>query len=636
MPPIAVQENYRKTLLRFVTFFAIAAAAVLMTGMAAAWSPDLENEINGMEPTPNNNMGGVDLDECIRRTLQNNPKLVELREVRAGIEGDIRIDRSRFGDHVDMSASFARSDGNMQKDYYPSYHPQAVGSVGSASFSSGGSSSGSSSGSGFSSADIESLTGVSSSQISDLASQFGVDLSQFGISFKPMGEGPSTPAERVMQRRLAERVAGAPIVIDTPLGPVTVSDAQQAQIQELIRGAVIGSSSTPSGPVNAPDNRMSMRYSRRLHEWGEKSVAAEGIEENLRIANFNIEKEERETLTNLRITFFTILLKQEQIEQRRVLYRAYKKKYENINTRYEVARDVPMIDVLTAQLDMINEELRINTLENDLISLKMKLLDIMGEPLFMDFVLVGQTPNLDKFAIDGQEVTLDYVVKLTQRNSYQIAYLIEELDVENRHYNDIKRDYKPIYSAKAGFEDRRSMMGFSVNNSDNTYGLDMGVEHHVNLTTGSSTSSLLNSLTSTGSSQTNNNLYLGMSVTYLLDDNEKRRGLEIKQEKKIGEMNAQLTAQRQSEELSARQAFWDLKEAEQQLDLSKKRMDISERRLDITRKLREFGKVQEYQLDTYRNQFFSDQDKYFSAQEDVITAQENLRKLMGELGKPAY
>lgn len=635
MPPSDTRKTISIFLLRIAAVFICVAAVALPPGAARAWTPDLEREINGLQPEPDRDIGPLDLGECINRTLQNNPRLVELRAVRAGIEGDIRIDKSRFGDHVDMSASFARSDGSLQKDYYPTYHPQPVGSAGSASISSGGSSSTSSSSS-LSSSEIESLTGVSSSEITDLAAQFGVDLSQFGISFKPMGAGPATPAERMVQRRIVERAAGAPLVIDTPLGPITITDAQQAQIQEILRGAIVGTGSTTSGPVNAADNRMSMRYSRRLHEWGEKPVSEEGIEANLRIADFNIEKEERDILTSVRVTFFTILLKQEQIEQRRVLLRAYKKKYENLSTRYEVARDVPMIDVLTAQLDMINEELRINTLENDLITLQMQLLEIMGEPLYMDFALQGQPPNLDKFMIDGREVTLEYVVERTQSNSYQIAYLKAELGVEYRHFDDIRRDYKPIYTAKAGFEDRRSMLGLSVNSSDNTYGLDMGVEHHVNLTTGSSSSSLLNSLTSTSSAQTNNNLYLGASVTYLLDDNVKRSGLEIKQKNKIGEMEAQLTAQRQAEELAARQAYWDLKEAEQQLNLSKKRMDISERRLDITRKLREFGKVQEYQLDTYRNQFFSDQDKFFSAQEDVITAQENLRKLMGELGRPPY
>ena len=616
----------KQHIFRLIAAVAVVAVCVLAAPRpAASISDELKRELGALTDPGDPDNRPLTLDDCLRVATESNPGLEELRASQRAITGDIWIDKSRFGDHVDVSASFSRKDGNFQKDYFPTHHPQAVGSAGSASLGVeslaglGGADLSS-----FSTSDLESLTGFSTTDISSLASQYGVDLSQFG--FKRAGDGPTaTPAERMVQRKMAERSAADPIVIDTPLGPITITDEQQDQIQDLLRESFVSSSST-SGPANEADNRLSMRYSRRLAEWGKKPVSREGIESNIRLAEFNYLKEERNVLSEVRRKFYTILLKQKQIRERETLKAAYEEKLDHQQKRYEVAKDVPMIDVLTAELDVLNEQLRINTLDKDLSTLKLELLQLLGKPLSRDLSLVGEPPNLDEFRYDD----VNEIVQLTMQNSYQVSYLVAELAEEERKLLDINRDYKPKYAAKFGVEDRRSMLGLSVNQSDNTYGLDMGVEHHMNLTTGSSVSSSLSSiLGGSGSSTTNNNIYVGLTVDYLLDDNIKKDGLIKKKTEKIAEMQAQLEQQMQEEELTARQAYEEWFEAKLELDLQRERMNISLRRLEITRKLREFGKVPEYQLDSYRNQFFSDQDRYFSAQEAVITAQENIRKIMG-------
>lgn len=557
------------------------------------------------------------LNDCILLALDNNPGLQEKLAVLNKVEGDVMVDRSRFFSHWDVLASFERKDGTLNKTYYPGFNPAPVSSFGAASI--GTVSSGGSGGldiGGLSTEDIESLTGVSTSEIASLASQFGVDLSQFGM--RPLPQ--ATPAQRVAAQRAMERAAQAPIVIDTPLGPITISDEQQAQIQELIRNSVLNTSSESAAGRNYSENTMSIRYSRRLMEWGKDPVSEVGIRANRRLAIFNYEQEMRNVLSDLRRTFYTSLLKEKQISERFALLEAYEKKHRDLQLRYEVAQDVPMIDVLTAELDVLNERLRINTLENDLVALKLDLLKLLGQPLGANIKLNGEPPDLKQFAF-----SMNDIVKLTMDNSYQISYLKQELTEEERELRDISRSYKPVYSGKAGFEDKRTSLGFSINNSDNTYGLDMGIEQWGNLPSSSSASSLF----STGSNSNDNNKYLGVSVSWVLDDNMKRKGITKKQLEEINEMKAQLQAQAQAEELSVRNAYQDLLEAVQQLEIQEDRMNISRRRLDITRKLREFGKVQEFQLDSYRSQFFSDQDRYFEAQETVIKAQETLRKIMG-------
>lgn len=590
----------------------------------------------------------LNLENCMAIAIQNNPALQQKLSVINSIAGDELIDKSRFFSHVDMLANFTKANGNILKTYYPTYNPMPVSPVGTAALGGGSSlsslSSGGGGGTGGINADtIQSLTGMNVSDLSGLAAQYGVDLSQFG--FKPANtvtatpapaiSATPTPAESAAQTRSAELAAEAqrqaditipPVPINTPppnstpigsVGPITIPDDQ---LLALLGGSGGTNNTVPGQYV---DNKVSIRYSRRLLEWGKDPVSQVGIRANRRISIFNYQQELRTLLTNVRTTFFLILLKQKQIEDRKGLLAAYVKTHQDKQTRYEIAKDVPMIDVLTAELDVLNEEGRINNLQNDLLNKKMELLKLMGRPVGSDFVLVGQPPNLESF-----EFGLDAIVKLTKDNSYQVTYLREEIGESNRELGDLKRDYKPKYTAKAGFENHTSNMGFTLNNSDNTYGLDFGAEQHLNLPNESNNTNSVTSLL-TGSHTKDNNYFMNLGVAWNIDDNMKREGLTLKQLENLNKMKSQLTDQELSEELSAREAYQALLEAVNQLQIQQRTLEISDRRLEITRKLREFGKVTDYQVDNYRLQFFNDQDRLFSAQESVISAQENLRKIMG-------
>lgn len=570
------------------------------------------------------------LENCMAIAIHNNPGLQQKLSALNSVAGDELIDKSRFFSHVDMLASFSKANGNILKTYYPTYNPMPVSPTGSAalgttSLSSSTGGGGSSALSGLSADTIQSLTGMNVSDIAGLAAQYGVDLSQFGfkpantISTPPVVSPQASPAENAMQSRSAELAAQAQrqadLTIGTPFGNITIDDNQ---ILNLLNG---GQSNTTPGQY--VDNRVSIRYSRRLLEWGQDPISQVGIRSNRRIAIFNYQQELRNLLADVRKNFFLILLKQQQIEDRKVLLAAYIKTHEDKKTRYEVAKDVQMIDVLTAELDVLNEEFRINNLENDLLNKKMELLKLMGRPIGSRFTLAGRPPDLESF-----EFGIDDIVQLTKDNSYQVAYLREEIGESQRELGDLKRDYLPKYTAKAGFEDRRSNMGFTLNNSNNTYGLDFGAEQHLNLPNESDNTNTVTSLL-TGAHPRNNNYFLNFAVNWQIDDNMKSEGLTLKQMENLNKMKSQLTDQELTEELQAREAWQTLLEAVDQLRIQQRTLDISDRRLEITRKLREFGKVTDYQVDNYRTQYFNDQDRLFSAQESVITAQENLRKIMG-------
>jgi outer membrane protein TolC len=397
-----------------------------------------------------------------------------------------------------------------------------------------------------------------------------------------------------------------------------------AQIQQLLDqlqtlSDLLDETTSASSQRTVQNTDISIRYSQRLLEWGRQSSSSKGISSNKRLAIHNYEQKLRDIITNVRNTYFQVLLKKEQISTREKLLVEYEQKLWKQQKRFEIAKDVPRIDVLTAELDVLNEKNRISNLKSDLIKRKLELMQLINVPLGTDIEVTGE---LEPF-----NFTLANVVSLTKANSFQITYLQEELNQSERTFKELAWDYKPVYSAKIGVEDGHAGAGLSLNNSNQTYGLDLGAVKFLNLPTSSASS--LTSILGTSAVRTRNNYNMSAGLTWNLYDNVQRKGVEKKYVEKLNQSRIEFEQELMKEELDARQAYQDLIEAVDTLKLQKDIVDNSNRRLEITRKLREYGKVNEYQVDSLRSTFFSDQDRYFSQQENVIAAQEKLRSIMG-------
>ncbi|MFA6450567.1 MAG: TolC family protein [bacterium] len=547
----------------------------------------------------------MNLDECIAAAVANNADLKVKQAILNSVEGDRLIDRSRFFSHVDFLANTSRNQGTLLKSYFPTLNPMPVASLGGLETSTFSASSGSS----------------SNSSISAIASQFGITdisslLSQVPAEYQSMipaglfraqGAGDSSDASRASQRVAAQTIPGIP--------NINLDQLQQLldQVQTLSDLLNSTSSSSQRTVVNTD---LSFRYSQRLIEWGKDSSSSVSIRKNKRLAITNYDQKLRDVISNVRNSFFQILLKKEQISTREKLLKEYEEKLWKQQKRFEIAKDVPRIDVLTAELDVLNEKNRINNLRSDLVKRKLELLQLINLPFASDFDVVGE---LQPFNFSVAEV-----VKLTNDNSFQVTYLKDELKESERVFKELAWDYKPIYTAKIGAENQHAGMGLSLNNSNQTYGVDLGVVRYLNLPTSSSSS-----LFGLSSERTRNNYNMSAGLAWNLYDNTQRKGVEKKHIEKLNQARIELDQEIQSEDLSARQAYQDLIEAVDGLKLQRDIVENSRRRLEITRKLREYGKVNEFQVDSLRNTFFSDQDRYFTQQENVIAAQEKLRSIMG-------
>ena len=69
-------------------------------------------------------------------------------------------------------------------------------------------------------------------------------------------------------------------------------------------------------------------------------------------------------------------------------------------------------------------------------------------------------------------------------------------------------------------------------------------------------------------------------------------------------------------------------EQKEQLEILKRRVDIAKKRFEINEKLKEFGKIDDNQLETFRQSFFNQQNALYSGQDSLIRAEEDIKKYL--------
>ncbi|MHC4097830.1 MAG: TolC family protein [Planctomycetota bacterium] len=111
-------------------------------------------------------------------------------------------------------------------------------------------------------------------------------------------------------------------------------------------------------------------------EYGKDNPLDINLRAEQRQVLFNYEDKVTSILSQVRRALFFIKLKEQQINTRQELLKEFKKQYEVKQQRMQVGNLSVKIEVLTAKLNVLNEETRINTLKRQMFNRKMDLLQL--------------------------------------------------------------------------------------------------------------------------------------------------------------------------------------------------------------------------------------------------------------------
>jgi len=366
---------------------------------------------------------------------------------------------------------------------------------------------------------------------------------------------------------------------------------------------------------------ISALITQRIFEYGKDNPLDLTLRAEQRDVLFNYENKVAVIFSQVRRAFFFIMLKEQQIATRQKLLEQFKIQYEIKQKRMGAGNLSVKIEVLTARLNMLNEETRINALNRERFNRKMDLLRLIGLPVGADHVEFDG--EMDDFGLVDFE--MDEMIRLALAQSSQLA-LAEAIVAEQQRFQDqLRFEYLPDLRFRGGYQGENGKVGADLINQDDTWGLDIFGQPIVPESKEGRSQSLGlfgNEMTLGGPDP---GWFTGLQLRIPITEGGARKGRQIEAKAALNSFKAALEDQKDRIELSVRQSYKFLGEQKSQIELAQQNVNIEKERFEINTELRNVGRITDDALETFRGKFFAAQDSLFIEQEKMIELQENLR-----------
>ena len=404
------------------------------------------------------------------------------------------------------------------------------------------------------------------------------------------------------QRKAIEAVGGDEIIVRSRFLPQLFFDLEQESRTRQTDGST--SSRTDSY----------FRYHQTLFEFGKDNDEDVALRAAQREALFAYEDAVRETLAAVRLTFYTILLRQQQLAQRLDLLEEFRRQYQRVSKKYD-KRQVVEVDVLTARLNMLNEETRINALRQEILRETISLLHLIGLPVSMvDFTLAGATDPFD--------MSIDKAVETSLRRSTAIAQARATVSEQRRAARQVLWEYAPDLSLQSGWKGKDAALGMEATGTDGAFTVGPFAEGHIDSPAEGFTAGqdVLD--------PEQEGWFLALALELPIFDGAERRARYTRAVARLHQTQHELRDTIDTAELEVRQDYQTMLEQRQDLEILAETVAISKKRLRAKERLKELARIRDDELETFRERFFQDQDAYFDGQITYVVSQEQLRALM--------
>ncbi|MHC4435803.1 MAG: TolC family protein [Planctomycetota bacterium] len=365
----------------------------------------------------------------------------------------------------------------------------------------------------------------------------------------------------------------------------------------------------------------SARISQRIFEYGKDNPLDVDLRADQRNALFDYENTVAFIFSQVRRAFFFVKLKEQQIAKRQELLKQFEKQYEIKQQRLQAGNLSVKIEVLTANLNVLNEKSRINTLERQRFNRKMDLLRLIGLPVGAD--MVEFDGRMDRFGLDDFE--MNTMIRLALAQSSQVALAEAIVAEQGRVLDQLRFEYFPDLRLRSGYQDENGKVGADLLNEDDTWGLDVFGEPEVS----DGREYPMRNLGIFGNDFTlagpDPGWFTGLQLRMPITEGGARTGRKIQARATLKSFEAVLEDRKDRIELSVRQSYRFLAEQKYQVDLAQENVNIENQRFLIKAELRDVGKITDDELETFRQLFFNAQDSLFTEQEVMIKSQEDLR-----------
>ena len=356
------------------------------------------------------------------------------------------------------------------------------------------------------------------------------------------------------------------------------------------------------------DRSTSVIYSQRILEFGKDNSADVSTRSALRQNYYSLKSSIADVVSDVRRDFFYILLKQKQIREREKLLEEFQKDLLVAKAKYDKGQ-ILEIDVFSSELNVLNEELRLNELKRALLKRKMDLRYRLGCRVPLDFRISGEREPL---VLSEHEA-----VSLAKDRNFYLDKLREEIEDKEREVAENVWEYMPQVTFQIGYENLRNSISAHLSQSGYVWGVDLEAETFVMPSS---------SRESVYPDKDTADVSYGFQIRLPLFDGFRKREEHAAQRKGLRILRLQYRDNVSGLVRDVLKSYQDYYEQKEQLEIIKRRLDIAKKRFQINEKLKEFGRIDDNQLETFRQAFFGQQNALYSGQDALVRAEEDIKK----------
>ena len=374
-----------------------------------------------------------------------------------------------------------------------------------------------------------------------------------------------------------------------------------------------------AGDSSSAERTAHLVASQELFRYGETPLPLLQAQQEYRQVRFAYQKTVLNTISQVRRAFLSVLLTEEEIAEREELLKELEKKHWRMEQRLEAGKVKP-IDVKETQLEVQDEQLRINTLRRRLRTQKLELLNTIG---MLATWLPHQVQVAGAIREEFQQVTedsLEVMVQKAWRHRPEMAELKAQLKEQQRLVRQTYCRWLPSLTGSATYQHKDTQLGLDLNQTGNLRRSLLTFDHP------------LYQKPSVSAGQDGDwGIRLGLSIPIFRGGES--WGQVQQQKARLKHWEYELEGEQNRIELEVRKVFFDLMDVEERLELQRERMEITKQRLEIVESLIEFewARYLTYEDILRRRQdFHQAQQDYFTLRRQYVMAAEDLRKALGE------
>lgn len=363
------------------------------------------------------------------------------------------------------------------------------------------------------------------------------------------------------------------------------------------------------------DSLLDIELRQRLAEFGKTRDSEFERIRRRRRSLYGYEDEVVSAFSNIRRSYFTLKIIEQQLAQHDSLLAYYARQHARARERLEKGIALKTM-LLTARLNRLEEEERILRLRSrrhkQLARLK-ELLGLAGIPGEASLVTT----------MDSITLTEDSCVALSLERSTEVADAEMETEIAHKKLRQWLWEFAPDVALAAG-----------VHRSDRSAEIEVNQPNH------SKRQWAVDMVTSKSFQQSQDVFFTArdsllrytamVKLQFPIFKGLRRMGTRVKTQAEYEQARAVVVARTRSTETATRGAYYDYQLSTEQLAIEKKRVEIARERYELAQTLHELGRISEDGFDGFRERLFWAQDAFFEQQFDVLAKQEDLRALLRE------